>query len=137
MTARTGTTGSGHQGLAFGGAIAASIILLTAGILSIFQGIAAIAKDDLLVVGYNYTYEFSVETWGWVHLVVGVLLLLAGIGLMSGATWARLVAIVVASLSIVANFLWLPYYPLWSILIIAIDLVVIWAVATWEPTRAQ
>lgn len=123
--------------MAFGGAIAASIILLTAGILSIFQGIAAIAKDDLLVVGYNYTYEFSVETWGWVHLVVGVLLLLAGIGLMSGATWARLVAIVVASLSIVANFLWLPYYPLWSILIIAIDLVVIWAVATWEPTRAQ
>ena len=69
--------------------------------------------------------------------MVGVLLLLAGIGLMSGATWARIVAIVVASLSIIANFLWLPYYPLWSILIIAIDLVVIWAVATWEPTRAQ
>lgn len=137
MNASTGTTGSGHQGFALGGAIAASIILLTAGILSIFQGIAAIAKDDLLVVGYNYTYEFSVETWGWVHLVVGVLLLLAGIGLMSGATWARIVAIVVASLSIIANFLWLPYYPLWSILIIAIDLVVIWAVATWEPTRAQ
>lgn len=135
MTERTSTSSSGHQGVALGGAIAASIVLLTAGVLSIFQGIAAVAKDDLLVVGYNYTYEFSVATWGWIHLVVGVLLLLAGIGLMSGATWARLVAIVVAALSIVANFLWLPYYPLWSILIIAIDLVVIWAVATWEPAR--
>lgn len=137
MTDRTSTTGrAGHRGLALGGAIAASIILLTAGVLSIFQGIAAVAKDDLLVVGYSYTYEFSIATWGWIHLVVGVLLLLAGIGLMSGATWARLVAIVVAAVSIVANFLWLPYYPLWSILIIAIDLVIIWAVSTWDPVRA-
>ncbi|SNT34433.1 DUF7144 family membrane protein [Rhodococcoides kyotonense] len=133
----TATRANHRQGAAAGGAIAASIILLTVGILSIFQGISAIAKDDLLVVGYNYTYEFDVTTWGWVHLVVGVLLLLAGIGLFSGATWARFVAIVVASLSIIANFLWLPYYPLWSILIIAIDLVVIWAVATWDPTRIQ
>lgn len=132
---KTETDSTRHQGAAAGGAIAASIILLTVGILSIFQGIAAIAKDDLLVVGYNYTYQFDVSTWGWVHLVVGILLLLAGIGLMSGATWARLVAIVVASLSIIANFLWLPYYPLWSILIIAIDLVVIWAVSTWDPAR--
>jgi hypothetical protein len=141
MSEQTKTEGTrprgNHQAAATGGSIAAAIILLTVGVLSIFQGIAAIAKDDLLVVGYNYTYEFDISTWGWIHLIVGVLLLLAGIGLMSGATWARFAAIVIASLSIIANFLWLPYYPLWSILIIAIDLVVIWAVATWEPNRIQ
>ena len=63
-----------------------------------------------------------------VGLMAGV-----GIALVTGATWARFTAIVIAGLSIIANFLWLPYYPWWSILIIALDIVVIWAVSTWQP----
>ncbi|TQF66031.1 hypothetical protein FK531_19365 [Rhodococcus spelaei] len=123
------------QGFAVGTSIAAAVLLLTVGILQIFQGISAVAKDNVLVFGPEYTYQFNITTWGWIHIVVGILIALTGFGLLSGATWARITAIFLAALSIIANFLWLPYYPLWSILIIALDVVVIWAVTTWDTDR--
>lgn len=83
--------------------------------------------------GVEYTFKFDFTTWGWIHIVLGVVMLVAGLALMSGATWARVTAIIIAALSIIANFLWLPYYPWWSILIIALDAVVIWAISTWQP----
>lgn len=127
--------GSVKQGFAAGTSIAAAILLVTVGLLQIFQGISAVAKDNVLVFGPEYTYSFDVTTWGWIHLVVGILIALTGFFLMTGATWARIAAIFLAALSIIANFLWLPYYPLWSILIIALDVVVIWAVTTWDTDR--
>lgn len=120
------------QGIAGGTTFAAAILLLVASFLAIFQGIAAIANDDLFVVGVKYTYEFDLTAWGWIHLIFGVLGVLVAAGLMTGAVWARATAIVLAAISIVINFLWLPQYPLWSIVIIALDLIVIWAVATWK-----
>ncbi len=129
------SNGSVKQGFAAGTSIAAAILLLTVGILEVFQGISALAKDDVLVFGPNYTYEFSVTSWGWIHLVIGILVALTGFFLLTGATWARIAAIFLAALSIIANFLWLPYYPLWSILIIALNVVVIWAVTTWDTDR--
>ncbi|MFC4602544.1 DUF7144 family membrane protein [Rhodococcus kronopolitis] len=123
------------QGFAAGATIAAAVLLMTVGILQLFQGISAVAKDELLVVGPEYAYQFDVSTWGWIHIVVGILIALTGLALLSGATWARVTAIVLAALSIIANFMWLPYYPLWSILIIALDVVVIWAVTTWDNDR--
>ncbi|MEV0544962.1 MULTISPECIES: DUF7144 family membrane protein [Nocardia] len=122
-----------RQGFATGTSIGAAVLLLVVGVLSVLQGIAAVAEDDLFVVGIDYVYEFDTTTWGWIHLVGGIVLVLSGVGLLSGATWARIVAVVIASLSIIANFLWLPYYPAWSILIIVLDVVVIWAVTTWNP----
>ncbi|EME14746.1 DUF7144 family membrane protein [Rhodococcus triatomae] len=127
--------GSVKQGFAAGASIAAAILLLTLGILEVFQGISAVAKDDVLVFGPNYTYEFSVTAWGWIHIVIGVLVALTGFFLLSGATWARITAIFLAALAIIANFLWLPYYPLWSILIIALSVVVIWAITVWDTDR--
>ncbi|MGA9871501.1 MAG: hypothetical protein WBQ44_10220 [Rhodococcus sp. (in: high G+C Gram-positive bacteria)] len=135
MTSQTEGSVDRHpvrQGFAGGTTFAAALLLLTAAIVTLLQGIAAVAGDDLLVVGYAYTYEFDLTTWGWIHIVVGILLAAIAIGLFSGATWARAGAVTIAAVSIVANFLWLPYYPLWSILIIALDIVVIWAVVTWE-----
>lgn len=120
------------QGFAAGTTFAAAILLLVASLLGLFQGIAAVAKDDLIVVGAQYTYEFDVTTWGWIHIIVGIIGAAISFGLFTGAVWARAAAIVIASLSIIANFLWLPYYPLWSIIVIAIDLVIIWAVVTWR-----
>lgn len=120
------------QGFAAGTSIAAAILLLTVGLLQIFQGISALANDDVLVAGPNYTYQFSLTSWGWIHLVIGILVALTGFFLMAGATWARIAAIFLAALAIIANFMWLPYYPLWSILIIALSVVVIWAVTTWD-----
>ncbi|MDO1481180.1 MULTISPECIES: DUF7144 family membrane protein [Rhodococcus] len=124
-----------RQGVATGTSIGAAIILTTIGILQIFQGIAAVAEDELFVVGIEYTYKFDFTTWGWIHIVLGAVIALVGLALFTGVTWARVAAIVLAALSILANFMWLPYYPWWSILIIALDVVVIWAVSTWNPRR--
>lgn len=123
------------QGFAAGTSIGASILLLTVGVLSILQGISAVAEDQLFVVGIEYVYEFDTTTWGWIHIILGIVLVVSAIGLMMGTTWGRIAAVTIAALSIIANFLWLPYYPLWSILIIALDIVVIWAVTTWNPEQ--
>ncbi|NLE81079.1 MAG: hypothetical protein GX610_16140, partial [Rhodococcus sp.] len=81
----------------------------------------------------EYLFTFDLTTWGWVHIVVGVVMVIVGIALISGATWARVSAMVIAALSILVNFMWLPYYPGWALAIIALDIVVIWAIATWNP----
>ncbi|KJF19783.1 hypothetical protein C7T36_00920 [Rhodococcus sp. AD45-ID] len=121
-----------RSGIATGTNFAAAALLFIVGIISLLQGISAVANDDLFVVGVNYVYEFDVTTWGWIHIALGVVGLAIAIGMMMAATWARIAAILIAALSIIANFLWLPHYPLWSILIIALDVIVIWAVATWD-----
>ena len=124
-----------RNGIAAGTSIGAGILLAVVGVLQIFQGISAVANDDLIVVGPAYTYQFDLTSWGWWHIVLGAIAVIVAIGLLAGQTWGRVSAMVIAALSIIANFLWLPYYPWWSILIIAVDIVVIWAVATWRPTN--
>ncbi|MFE3290803.1 hypothetical protein [Rhodococcus sp. NPDC059234] len=121
--------------VATGTSIGAAILLVTVGVLQVLQGISAVAKDDVFVVGVSYTYKFDLTSWGWIHIVLGALIVLVGIALFTGAGWARICAIGIAALSLIANFLWLPYYPWWSVLIIALDIVVIWAVSTWKPDQ--
>ncbi|MEU2040401.1 DUF7144 family membrane protein [Nocardia niwae] len=122
-----------EQGIAAGTSIGAAIIMTTIGLLQFFQGIAAVAQDELIVQGPRYTFAFDSTAWGWVHIVVGAVMAATGIALITGVAWARVTAIVIAALSILSNFLWLPYYPWWSTLIIALDVVVIWAISTWNP----
>ena len=74
--------------------------------------------------------QFDVTTWGWIHLAFGALLIIAGVFLFKGATWARWTAVVLAGLSAVVNFMWLPYYPLWGVLVIAVDVAIIGALTT-------
>ena len=121
-----------RRGIAVGTNFAAAAILLTVGILTLLQGISAVAQDEIFVVGYAYIYEFDITTWGWIHIALGVVGVAIAVGMMVAATWARIAAIIIAVLSIIANFLWLPHYPLWSILIIALDVLVIWAISTWD-----
>ncbi|WP_408637748.1 DUF7144 family membrane protein [Nocardia bovistercoris] len=126
-----------RQGIAAGTSVGAAILLLTVGVLSILEGISAVANDDLIVVGPEYIYQFDTTAWGWVHIVLGAILIICAIGLMTGSTWGKVGAIVIAALTIIANFLWLPYYPWWSILVIALSIVVIWAVSTWNPDTVR
>ncbi|MFX1756408.1 Uncharacterised protein [Rhodococcus gordoniae] len=121
------------QGLAAGTSVGAAIIMTLIGALQLLQGIAAVAEDEVFVTGQEYVFRFDLTTWGWVHIVVGVVMVIVGIALISGVTWARVSAMVIAALSILVNFMWLPYYPGWALAIIALDVVVIWAVATWNP----
>lgn len=107
----------------------AGIWLLLVGVFQFFQGLVALLDGDFYVVGAKYTFELNVTGWGWIHLILGVLLALVGLAVINGSRWARIVAIVLAGLSALANFLFLPYYPLWAVILIAINVVVIWALS--------
>jgi hypothetical protein len=104
-------------------------MLMLGGIWQFFAGLVALVNDTFYVVGEEYIFQFDVTTWGWIHLLLGVVVFLAGMGLLSGATWANVVGITVAALSALAMFAWLPWYPLWAILVITLDVLVIWAIA--------
>ncbi|WP_249154784.1 DUF7144 family membrane protein [Gordonia polyisoprenivorans] len=123
------------QGFAFGLTIVAAALLFVAGVISVFVGISALNKDTLLVLGQDYVFELNLTAWGWIHIVIGVLAVIIAGGLAIGADWARVAAIIIAALSIITQFLWLPHYPAWSILIIALDVILIWAVCSWNPRQ--
>lgn len=106
----------------------AGTLMIMIGVFHAFQGIVALINDTFYVVGPEYILQFDVTTWGWVHLILGIVVALAGAALFSGAVWGRTVAVVMACVSMAASFVWMPYYPLWSIAIIALDVFVIWAV---------
>jgi hypothetical protein len=114
---------------AVGFTLFAAIMMIMAGIFQALYGLVALVNDHFYVPIAGYVFKFDVTTWGWVHLVGGAIVALAGWALFSGRTWARVVGIVLAVLSAIANFLWLPYYPLWSLTVIALDVFVIWALA--------
>ncbi|MFF1907262.1 hypothetical protein [Kitasatospora sp. NPDC058218] len=113
--------------LVTGWTVLAAVLMIFGGAMAIFEGIAAIAKDDLIVVTHNYTFKMNTTGWGWIHLILGILVVLVGVALFTGAVWARAVGVVVVGLGMIANFLWLPYYPFWAIVLIAIDIFIIWA----------
>ena len=105
----------------------AATMMVIGGFFQAMQGLIALFNDTFYVVGEEWTFEFDITGWGWIHLIMGAVLVVAGVFLFQGAVWARVVGIAVAALSAVLNFMWLPYYPIWSILIIAVDVLVIWA----------
>jgi hypothetical protein len=118
-----------RSGLWAGTTLFAALLMIMVGVFQALQGLIAIFENEFYVATRNYLFQFDATTWGWIHLLVGLLVAFAGWGLLSGQTWARVVAITLAVLSAIANFLWLPYYPFWSLLIIAVDIFVIWAIA--------
>jgi len=124
------------SGWAVGFVVFAAVMMMLAGGFQTIAGIAAIFEDEFFVVGPNYVYDIDVTAWGWIHLILGVILFAAGAGVLSGATWARVVGITLASLSAFANFFFIPYYPVWSIVIIALDVAVIWALSVYGRREA-
>jgi hypothetical protein len=116
-----------YSGWAVGWAGFAAIMLIIMGVMDVIQGIVALANDTFYVVGEEWVFEFNVTTWGWIHIILGVILILSGVGIFSGNVAARVVGVIVASLAMIANFAWLPYYPIWSIVVIALCIAVIWA----------
>lgn len=117
-----------YSGSAVGLIVLAGVLMILSGTMQALQGLVALANDTFFVLGQDYLFKFDVTTWGWVHLVLGVIVAVAGGGLFRGATWARVVAVMVASVGILVNFLWIPYFPIWSLTLIAFDVFVIWAV---------
>jgi hypothetical protein len=112
--------------------IFAAAMMMIIGFWQALAGIAAVAQDKVYAATPEYIYAFDVTGWGWIHLLLGILIVCAGVAVFMGSTWARMVAIVLASLSMIANFAFIPHYPIWSLTIIALDAAVIWALATYR-----
>lgn len=127
--------GARRNSWATGGSVFAGVLLLVDGVISIFKGIAGIVEDDVYARIGDYILKFNVSAWGWILLILGLILLCTGLGILKGAAWARGVGVGLAALSIVINFLWLPYAPVWAIISIAIDVFVIWALCSDHPSR--
>ncbi|WP_406862128.1 hypothetical protein ABZO31_17260 [Streptomyces sp. HUAS MG47] len=117
---------------ATGGTVFAGVLMSVVGIVDIFQGIAGIAEDNVYARVGDYVYRFNLTTWGWIHLVLGVIIAITGFGILRGAEWGRVAGISLAALNIVAQFLFLPYQPWWALFSMAVSVFVIWALASDE-----
>jgi hypothetical protein len=121
------TSGQPVSGWATGGITFAACMLLLIGAFQLVAGLAAIIDDEFFVVTRNYTFDLDTTAWGWIHLLLGLLLVATGFGLFARQAWAGVTAIVLAGWSALANFFFIPYYPFWAILVIALDVWVIWS----------
>ena len=124
------TIDEGPSGAALGLTLLAAVFMMIAGVLGFFEGLAAIVRGSFFVTLPNYTFSLSAVGWGWVHLILGVLVFAAGAALLTDQFWARITGVVLASFQIIASFVFLPYYPVWAVVIIAVSLFVIWALLT-------
>jgi hypothetical protein len=120
--------GDDVSGWAIGGLAFAATVMLLIGTFQIIAGLVAIIDDEFYVVTRNYTFELDTSAWGWIHLLIGILLVGCGWALFARRTWAIVATVVLAGLSAVANFFFIPYYPFWAILLIALNIWVIWSV---------
>ena len=105
----------------------AGFMMIMLGAFHAVAGLVGIVNDTFYVKGSKYLFQFDRTTWGWINLIVGIIVVLAGFGVFSGAIWARTVGVIMAIVSGIAAFAWLPWYPFWSIVIIVVAVAVIWA----------
>ena len=117
-TGRTGWTGW----IGFAG-----VMMIIAGSLNGLYGLVAVVNDDWVVWGNRANLYLDISQWGWVHMVLGLVLLLSGIGVFSGNVLARTVGVLAAAVSLIANFAFIPAYPVWSLVVVTIDVLIIWA----------
>jgi hypothetical protein len=120
-----------------GFAVFAAVMMMTIGVLHVLEGLAAIIRNQFFVVAANYAFHLDVTAWGWLHLILGIVIAIAGFFVIRGVLWARMVGILVAAVSLVANFLSMPYYPFWAFMIIALVAAVIWALCVFHPERGR
>lgn len=118
-----------HSSWATGFIVFAAVMMMLAGAFQAIAGLVALFQDDFYLTTPNYLLQFDTTTWGWIHLLLGLLVLLASFAVLAGKVWGRTIGIILASLSALANFTFIPYYPVWSLVVIALDVFVIWALA--------
>jgi hypothetical protein len=123
--------------LALGVIFLAGMMLIMGGIFQAIEGFIALVQDNFYAVPRSYPFSTDATVWGWTHIIFGTLMTAAGIYLFVGKLWARLIGIAVAILSAISNFLFIPYYPIWSILILVLDVLVIWALVFRARAAAE
>jgi len=116
----------------------AAIVMMIGGFFAFFEGLAAVLKGASFYAKVpDYPFGTNVTAWGWIVLIGGIIVLVAGIYLLRGALWARIVGITLASLSALANFFFIPFYPFWALTVITLDIFVIWALAAHGKALAD
>jgi hypothetical protein len=130
------TTAAEPSGWATGGTVFAATLMMMVGVFQALSGLAAILDDQFYVVTRNYTFDLDVTAWGWIHLILGILVALSGFYLLLRRPWAAIVAITLAVFSAISQFFFVPYYPWWALLIISLNVFVIWAITRPGVIRA-
>jgi hypothetical protein len=116
------------SGWAVGGMAFAATVMTMVGVFQVVVGLAAIFDDNFFVVARHYTFNLDTTAFGWVHLIIGVLMVGAGFSLFGRKAYGAVMVLFLASISAIANFFFIPYYPFWAIVVIALDVWVIWSV---------
>jgi hypothetical protein len=110
----------------------AGAMMVIAGLFQIFAGTVALVHDKIYDGAPQYLFTLDLTVWGWAQLLTGVLSVAAGFAALRGRSWARIVGIGLSGLSMVVQFMFIPHYPIWSVLVIALDTVIIWGLATYR-----
>lgn len=105
----------------------AGVLMIISGSLNALYGLIGIINDEWVVWGNRASLYLDITEWGWIHLLLGIVVLLAGIGVFSGSVLARTVGVILASIGVIANFLFIPAYPVWALTVVTINVLVIWA----------
>ncbi|HXZ65895.1 MAG TPA: hypothetical protein VEH05_14225 [Streptosporangiaceae bacterium] len=124
--AEAGADEGGRVGVSIGRGLAGFLLILN-GLYGFLVGLAAIIKGGFFAYHNGYVYHWSISGWGWLQLALGIVIFAAGVCILLGMLWARIVGVILAGFSAVASFLFIPYYPVWSIIVIAVDIFIIWA----------
>jgi hypothetical protein len=117
---------------ASGFAVFAGLMMIIVGLNQAFLGFAGVLGDDVYMPVQDYVYGLDLTTWGWLHLGFGLVLVLTGVSVLSGKAWARAAGIWLVMLNLVASFAFIPYYPVWAVLLIALNVAVIWGLARYD-----
>ena len=116
-----------RSGAALGWTFFAAFMMFMLGWWWFFAGLTGILKDDIFVKTPKYVFKFDITTWGWIHLLLGILVVVASGALFVGALWARIVGVILAVASGLIGFAWLPMYPIWGVIFITSSVFVVWA----------
>jgi hypothetical protein len=128
--------GARTGGWVVGLSLFAGVIMIITGVFNAMEGVVALARSEVYLATPRYIFAFDLTTWGWTHILIGIIVLAAGFGVITGQLWGRVVGITIALLSMLANFAFIPYYPVWSLLIIALNVFVIWALCVYNRDAA-
>jgi hypothetical protein len=115
----------------------AAVMMVMAGLANAMYGLVALFNDAYYAVGPQGMLVFDLTQWGWILLVVGTLAVIVGVSLFTGALWARIMAVVLTSLNAIAQMGFMSAYPVWALVAISVDIIVIWAVIVHGGEVAQ
>lgn len=112
---------------AIGWTVFAAVMMWLNGLFLIFVGLVGVFSDEFYPDPPEYIFRFDDEVWGWTHFVTGVILFVTGVALLTARLWARTLAVVIVSVSMLEAFVWVPTHPIWSVIILAVGAMIIWA----------